>query len=88
MTVPARDIGSVKTVERLGLDDNVLEDFIDSMSNVQATVGVGRAIVQNKGGAPRTDFTNFFVQAHLLPLFQSLGFSLRQARFHGKSGTR
>src|SRR5699024_892446 len=68
VAVPARHIGSIETSQTLGLDDDVLEDLVDRMADVDAAVGVGRAIVKDEGLAATALLTQAPVDIQLLPL--------------------
>lgn len=48
MAVPAGGVGDSVTLLELDAQDNVLEDLVERMADVQVTVGVGRAIVQEE----------------------------------------
>jgi hypothetical protein len=51
VAVPARHIGRVETGQRLGADDDVLEDLVHRVADVDVAVGVGRAVVQHEARA-------------------------------------
>jgi hypothetical protein len=44
VAVPAGDIGCVVTLERARLDDDVLEDLVERVTDVDRAVGVRRAV--------------------------------------------
>ena len=48
MTIPARHVRRIKTAQGLGLDDDVFEYLVDGMADVDVTIGVGRAIMQDE----------------------------------------
>jgi hypothetical protein len=57
VAVPARHVGRVEAGQRLGTDDDVLEDLVHRVADVDVAIGVRRAVVQHEarppGGAPR-----------------------------------
>ena len=88
MAVPAGDVLGIETCQLPGLDDHVLQHFVQRMANVQLAVGIGRAIVQHKQGRALTRSTQFFVQTALVPVFHPAGFALGQVAAHGKGRVR
>ena len=44
VTIPAGNIGRIEAGQRLRLDDDVLEDLVDGMSDVDVAVRVGRTV--------------------------------------------
>ena len=84
MAVPARDIGRIKTRQGAGFDNEILQNFIDRVSDVQLAIGVRRPIVQNKLGFARSSPAHLAVQIHVLPLLQSLRLALGQVGLHRK----
>ncbi len=48
MTVPTRNIRRVKAAEGLALDDNILEDLVDRMTDMNLAIGIRGAIVQDE----------------------------------------
>ena len=88
VAVPARHVGRVEARHGLGLDDEVLEDFVEGGAQVDAAVGVGRAVVQDEGGAAGAGGANALVEVLLLPPLEQLRLGLRQVGLHGESGFR
>jgi hypothetical protein len=84
VAVPARHIGCVKSRQRLGLDDDVLEDLVDRMADVDVAVGVGRAVVQDELGAAGGGGANGFVAFLRLPAFDPAGLALGEIAAHRK----
>ena len=88
VAIPARHIAGVGTHHLLRADDHVLEDLVQRVADVQMAVGVGRAVVQGKGGAGRGAglVAQAVIDADPLPPGQPVRLALRQARAHGKIG--
>ena len=86
VAIPARDIGSVKARQRFGLDDDVFEYLIDGMPNVELTIGVGGAVVEDKGRFTLPRFTHLAIQIHRSPSLKTLGLALRQIGLHREIG--
>ena len=55
------------------------------MPDVQLTIRVGGAIMQDEGRLSLARFTHLLVKAHLLPLLESLRLPLGEIRFHRKT---
>ena len=68
VAIPARHIRRIETSQRLGANDDVLENLVDRMADVDVAVGIGRAIVQHETRAAFRCLANFFVQLFLLPV--------------------
>src|SRR5690606_6153811 len=88
VTVPAGDIGGIKAVERMRLDDDVLQDLVDRMTDVDRTVRIGRAVVQHEARPPFRRRAHLAVEIASLPVGEHLGLALREIRLHRKSGLR
>ena len=82
MAVPPRDVLGVKACELLGLDDHVLEHFVQRMADVQLAVGIGRAIVQHKQRRAVAGCAQTFVQPGLVPCFDPTRLALGQVAAH------
>ena len=84
MTVPARNIGGLKSDHVLVLDDDVLQDLVERVPNVNITVGIGRSVVQEElallRGAVLLDHA--FVHTIRDPLLHLLGLALGQLPSH------
>ena len=48
MGIPTGNIGRIKALQRFILDDDILQDFIESCSDMNVAVGVRRSVVQDK----------------------------------------
>ena len=88
VAIPARHIGGVETGEALGLDDDVFEDLVDRVTDVNAAVCIGGAIVQNERRLARFGAANGAVKILIVPTFQHVGFALGQIATHRKLGFR
>ncbi len=82
MAIPARHIRRIKAGQAAGLDNHVLQNFVDGVTQVQLTVRIGRAVVKDKFRSSGAGCPDLLVKAHLLPLFQALRFPLGQAGLH------
>ena len=85
MAVPARNIGSIKAHQPAGFNNHVFENLIDRMTNVNITIGIRRAIVQNEFRLPCMRCPNGFVEFIFLPLGYPLRLALGQIAPHWKS---
>ena len=86
VAVPTRNIGRVKARQRLGLDDDVFEDLVDGMPNVELTVGIGGAVVEDKGRFTLPRFAHLAIQIHRSPSLKTLGLALCQIGLHREIG--
>ena len=84
VAVPAGDVLRVKASQLLGLDDHVLEHFVQRVADVQLAVGVRRAVVQHKQGSTLPGIAQFFVEALLVPGLHPGRLALGQIAPHGK----
>ena len=83
MAVPARHIRGIEAVQGPRFDDDVAENLVDRVPEVQITVGIGRAVVEDVFGPPGARRANFSVQpspATVATLWLPLG----QAGLHGR----
>ncbi len=85
VAVPAGHVGCIEARQVLGLDDDVLENLVDGVTDMDAAVGIGRAIVQDEQGRPRTGFAQALVQVHVLPLGNAPGSCFGSMPRMGKS---
>ena len=93
VAVPAGDVGSVKAGHGLGLDDEVLDAFVEGVAEVDGAVGVGRAVVQDVAGLAGAGPADLAVEVvpirvGLLPGGEARGLVLRQVGLHGEAGLR
>ena len=88
MAIPPRHIGGVETRHGLGLDDEVLQNLVESGAQVDPAVGVGRPVVQDVGGAAGARGANGLVELLLFPAREHLRLGLREIGLHGESRFR
>ncbi|MNY15491.1 hypothetical protein D3C86_1487050 [compost metagenome] len=88
MAVPARHIGRVVAGQGLGTGDDVLEDLVDRMTDMNAAVGIGRAVVQDEFRPAFAQLPQLLIQTHVVPALQNLRLALRQAGLHRELGIR
>ncbi len=77
MAVPSRDIGCIKTSKRFGFDNNIFKDLVNGMTNMDITIGIRWAIMQDKRRSTLSFLSNFLVQTVNLPLFNPKRLALR-----------
>ena len=88
MAAPARHIRRVVTHEAAGFDDHILEDFIDRMTDMNAAIGVRRAIMEDELVPPLTLLAQVAVYVQVLPALEHVRLALGQVTAHGKGGFR
>ena len=88
MAVPSRYIGRVEPRHRPRADDEVLEDLVERVPDVDASVGVRRAVVQDELRLARATLSDLAVEIHLLPSREPFGLRRLQVRFHRESCPR
>ena len=86
MAVPAGDVGGVEAGHGLGLDDEVLDALIEGVAEVDGSVGVGRAVVEDVFGGAGAGGADLGVEVLLLPGGEANGLVLRQVGLHGEGG--
>ncbi len=70
VAVVAGDVGGVEAGHGLRLDDKVFQSLIEGVAEVDGSIGVGRAVVEQVGGAAGAGFAQFFIKAERGPLFE------------------
>ena len=78
MIVPAGDIHRTVTAHRLVLVYEILKYFIERGAHMNISVGKRRPVVQDKILLAGVPLEHSSVYILVLPLFESLGLSLRQ----------
>ena len=86
VTVPAGDIVGILAHHLLGSHDHVFEDFVQRMTDVQMTVGVGRTVVQHELFTALARLAALRIKVHGFPTRQGFRFALRQSGTHGELG--
>ena len=86
VAVPAGHIGAVKAEQMAGFGDDIFQDFVKRMADVNGTVGIGRAVVQDEFRRISEGGALFAVNIGLFPEGQHLRLTLRQIAAHRKSG--
>jgi len=86
VTVPTRHVHGVVTEHRPRLDDEILQDLVERRPQVDVSVGVGRAVMENPQGPLRGGLANAGVDVHLLPLLEHLRLELGQVGLHRERG--
>ena len=86
VAVPAGNVGAVETEQMAGFGDDIFQDFVKRMADVNGTVGIGRAVVQDKFRRISEGGALFAVNIGLFPESEHLRLTLRQIAAHRKSG--
>ena len=84
MAIPPRHVRRVVPRHALGLDDQILEDFVQSRAQMNFTGGVRRSVVQHKERLAFACLQNALVDVPSMPGFELLWLVLGQAGLHGK----
>ena len=80
MGIPAGDIGCLVAGHVLIADNHVLQNLVQRGADMNITVGIGRAVVQNEAGLLRIVLHELMIGAYLI-------FSVQQCRLPlGKTG--
>ena len=82
VAIPSRNIWRIESGHRFALDDDVLEDLVDCVSDVDVTVRVRRPVVQHEPRTTTTCLPNALIEFALLPAFQHRGFPPREIGAH------
>ena len=88
VAVPARNIRGVEARHRFGLDDEVLDAFIQGVAEMDGSIGVRRPIVEDIFRCPGAGNADLGIQMLLLPRRKAFGLIVRQISLHGKGGLR
>ena len=86
VAVPARYVRRIKARHRARFNDDILQNLIDRVTNVNVTVGIRRAVVQNKFRTVLLSrhLADFLVAFLFLPLSNPLRFAFGQITTHRK----
>ncbi len=82
VTIPAGDVGHIKTRHGACANDEVFEDFVEQMAQMNRAVGIRRAIVKHEAWLARTGSANLLIELALLPALERCGFVLHQIGLH------
>ncbi len=84
MCIPARYIRCLITGHILRPNNNVLQGLVKRCAKMNVTVGIRRAIMQDKDRFPFVLFHDLPIQVLFFPRRQRFRFPLRQVCLHGK----
>ena len=82
MAVPAGDVGGVEAGHGFGLDDEILDALVEGVAEVDGSVGIGRAVVEDVFGSSSAGGANLGIQVLLLPYLEAFWLVLGQIRLH------
>ena len=85
--VPAGNVGAVEATQSPVLHGDVFEDLVQRLTEVDVTVGVRGAIVQDIGGRPLAQLAHAGVDVHVLPLREDLRLALWEVAAHRELGS-
>ena len=86
MGVITGHVGSLKTRHVLVADDDILDDLVQRGAHMNGTVGIRRAVMQNKLRIARIVFDHLLVDTVGFPILQHLRLFFRQTGPHFKGG--
>ena len=86
VAVPAGDIGGIEARHGLGFDDEILEYLVERGAQVNAAVGVGRAIVQDVSGPAGARAADLAVDILAVPALEQLRLGLGEVGLHREAG--
>ncbi len=86
VTVPSGHIRSVKTRHIVRFDDEILQALVERVAQMDGSVGVRRAVVQDVNGRAMPCLANFFIDMDLLPMGEHFRLVLRQVGLHRELG--
>ncbi len=78
MAIPARDVGRIEAGHGLGLDDEVLDDFVERGAEVDVAIGVRRAVVEDVARASGASGANLAVEILGFPAREHFRLGLRE----------
>ena len=85
VAVEAGNIGCIEAGHGLRLDDEILEAVVERVTQVDGTVGVGRAVVKDVGRATLAGLAQLVIEAQRSPASEPKWFIMGQIRLHGKA---
>ena len=88
MTVPTRNVGCIKATECARFNDDIFQCFINRMSEMNITIGIGRTIMQNKLFTSSASRSNLLIEIFIMPFFENTRLSLGEIGAHWKCRVR
>jgi len=82
VTVPAGNVRRIETGHPLGTQDDVLENLVESGTEMDIAVGVGGAVVQDEQRPSGTSLLNPLIKVFRIPALQYQRFILGQVGLH------
>src|ERR1700733_4650572 len=73
VAIPTGNVRRVETVERVRLDDDVLENLVDGMADVNGAVGIRRPIVEHEARPATESLPHLRVGPPLFPTLHHRG---------------
>ena len=86
VAIPSRHILRIKTIKLTGFDDHIFQNFIDRVADMNITIGIGRAVMQNKFRSTDAHLANTLIQIFFLPLGHPLRLTFGHIAAHRKRG--
>jgi len=84
VAVPAGDVGGVEAGHGFSFDDEVLEAFVEGVAEVDGSVGVGWAVVEDICGGASAGGADLGVEVLLFPGGEAEGFVDGEVGLHGE----
>ena len=88
MTIPAWHIRRIKAAEGFGFNNDVFQHLVHRMADMNITISVGWAIVQDKFFPTFTLRAQLLIQTCCFPFLQHIRLAFGQISTHGKIGLR
>ena len=84
VSIPAGNVRGVEALSIFIFHDDILQDFVQSMTHVDFAVCIRRAVMQNELFVASMQCLLFAINIVFFPEFQKIRFALRQACTHGE----
>jgi len=88
VAVPPRYIRGMETFHPFALEDQILENLVEGVTDMDMAVGIGRAVVQYIEGFGRPGCFNLSVKVFFIPADKDFRLTLIQVGLHRKVGKR
>jgi hypothetical protein len=88
VAIPARHVRRVEARQRAALDDDVLQDLVDRVTDVDRRVRVRRPVVQDEARPSGGGLADRAVDVALLPLAHPAGLALGEIAAHRERRVR